>query len=128
MFQSNGRRARQIFSATIAALLMVFMIEPASASTACLPSSLKNTLATINAKFGRVTVVSAHRPGARIAGSGKRSYHADCRAVDFHPPRGKHSEVVAWLKANHNGGVGTYSGRHSHIHIDNGPRYRFHKG
>lgn len=97
-----------------------------AAGASCLPSAVKAKLAQIRAKFGPVSIVSADRPGARIAGSGKRSYHASCRAVDFNPPRGKYSQVVAWLKANHSGGVGTYSCGMHHIHIDNGPRVRFH--
>jgi len=97
-----------------------------AARTSCLPGSVKAKLAQIRAKFGPVRIVSTHRPGARIAGSGKRSYHASCRAVDFHAPRGKRGSVVAWLKRNHSGGVGTYSCRMHHIHIDNGPRVRFH--
>lgn len=97
-----------------------------AASTSCLPGSLKSKLAQIRAKFGPIRVVSAHRPGARIAGSGKRSYHASCRAVDFHPPKGKYRQVVAWLKKTHSGGVGTYSCGMHHVHIDNGPRVRFH--
>jgi hypothetical protein len=47
--------------------------------------------------------------------------------VDFHPPAGTYSAVVAWLRQNHNGGVGTYSCGMNHIHIDNGPKIRFHK-
>ena len=97
-----------------------------AASTGCLPGSVKAKLAQIRSKFGPVRIVSTHRPGARIAGSGKRSYHASCRAVDFHPPRGKHRQVASWLKRNHSGGVGTYSCGMHHIHIDNGPRVRFH--
>lgn len=97
-----------------------------AAGTGCLPASVKAKLAQIRAKFGPVRIVSTHRPGARIAGSGKRSYHASCRAVDFHPPKGQYSQVVKWLKANHSGGVGTYSCGMHHVHIDNGPRIRFH--
>lgn len=95
--------------------------------TGCLPSSLRSTLAQVSQRFGHVEVVSAHRPGATISGSGRRSLHADCRAVDFNPPPGKYKQVVAWLHANHSGGVGTYSCGMNHIHIDTGPRYRFHK-
>ncbi len=98
----------------------------AKVPTNCLPGSVKSRLAQIRRKFGSIRIVSTHRPGARIAGSGKRSYHASCRAVDFHPPKGKHSAVVRWLKKNHKGGVGTYSCGMHHIHIDNGPRVRFH--
>lgn len=93
----------------------------------CLPSSLRHTLAEVSQRFGHVQVISAHRPGARIAGSGHRSLHADCRAVDFNPPAGKYNEVVAWLASHHNGGLGTYSCGMHHIHIDNGAHVRFHK-
>jgi hypothetical protein len=115
--------------AILVALMCLVLIEAPNASaqtSSCLPSGLKAKLNQIREKFGPVKIVSTHRPGARIAGSGKRSYHASCRAVDFHPPKGKYSEVVAWLKANHAGGVGTYSCGMHHIHIDNGPRVRFH--
>jgi uncharacterized protein YcbK (DUF882 family) len=47
--------------------------------------------------------------------------------VDFNPPPGRYRAVLAWLARNHDGGLGTYSGGFSHIHIDNGPRVRFHK-
>lgn len=97
-----------------------------AARTSCLPGSVKAKLAQIRAKVGPVRIVSTHRRGARISGSGKRSYHASCRAVDFHAPRGKYRQLVAWLKRTHSGGVGTYSCGMHHIHIDNGPRVRFH--
>ncbi len=98
-----------------------------SAEAACMPGALAATLQQIRSKFGPVQVISTHRPGARIAGSGRKSYHASCRAVDFNPPRGKYTQVVNWLRTNHNGGVGTYSCGMHHIHIDTGPRVRFHK-
>ena len=97
-----------------------------AAGTGCLPGVLKQRLAQIRQKFGPVTVISAHRRGARIAGTGRRSLHASCRAVDFHASRGNYGKVVAWLKQNHSGGVGTYSCGMHHIHIDNGPHVRFH--
>lgn len=98
-----------------------------AASTACAPGILKQRLSQIRAKFGPVRVVSTFRKGARVRGTGRRSLHASCRAIDFHPPRGKYKQVASWLKANHGGGVGTYSCKMRHIHIDNGPRVRFHK-
>lgn len=102
-------------------------VSAASAQSAgCLPGALKSKLNEIRSKFGPVKIVSAHRRGARIAGSGRPSYHASCRAVDFHPPKGKHKQVAAWLKKTHSGGVGTYSCGMNHIHLDNGPRVRFH--
>lgn len=99
---------------------------PVQANEGCLPSVLKTRLAQIRKTFGKVTVVSTHRKGARIRGSGKPSYHASCRAVDFVPPSGRYSTVVRWLYANHEGGVGTYTCM-SHIHIDNGPNVRWSK-
>jgi uncharacterized protein YcbK (DUF882 family) len=58
----------------------------ATTSESCLPGSLKSRLGQMRKTFGRIEVVSTHRPGARINGSGKTSYHANCRAVDFVPP------------------------------------------
>ena len=114
------------FMASVAPNHGHFTTTAQAAKTGCLPGILKTRLNQIRKKFGKVRIVSTHRPGARIAGSGKRSYHASCRAVDFHPPRGKYRAVVNWLKKVHKGGVGTYSCGMHHIHIDNGPRVRFH--
>ena len=99
----------------------------ASSSASCLPGVLRKRLSQIRSRFGAVKVISTFRRGARIAGTGRRSFHASCRAVDFVPPRGKYRAVANWLKQNHFGGVGTYSCGMYHIHIDNGPRVRFHK-
>jgi uncharacterized protein YcbK (DUF882 family) len=98
----------------------------ASTSESCLPGVLKQRLSQIRSRFGSIKVVSTFRKGATIRGSGKRSYHASCRAVDFVPPSGKYSAVVRWLYANHEGSVGTYTCM-NHIHIDNGPNYRWSK-
>ncbi|MGF1649951.1 MAG: YcbK family protein [Hyphomicrobiaceae bacterium] len=98
-----------------------------AAASSCLPPVLRARLAEIRRRFGPVKILSTYRPGARIAGTGRPSFHASCRAVDFHPPSGKYGKVVAFLQANHSGGVGTYSCRMRHIHLDNGPRVRFHK-
>ncbi len=97
-----------------------------AASTACLPGALQSRLSQIRERFGPIKVISTYRKGARIRGSGKRSYHANCRAVDFIPPAGKYRAVTNWLYANHEGGVGTYTCM-NHIHIDNGPTYRWSK-
>ena len=93
--------------------------------TGCLPVVLKQRLAQIRKKFGPVTIISTIRRGARIAGSGRMSKHASCRAVDF-KVRNK-MKVYRWLAKVHNGGVGLYHGRCSHIHIDNGPRSRWNR-
>lgn len=117
-----------------AASVFVFTANHADAArrdtktgTGCLPGALKTRLSQIRARFGPVRVISTFRRGARVAGTGRRSLHASCRAVDFYPPRGKYRAVVAWLRRNHFGGIGTYSCAMHHIHIDNGPRRSFHK-
>jgi len=97
-----------------------------TSSTNCLPSSLKRQVNKLESQFGRIRIISTFRRGARIAGSGRRSRHADCRAIDFKAAKGQHSKVVRWLRANHRGGLGTYSCAMHHIHIDNGPRLRWH--
>lgn len=105
---------------------IVLLIGGSAASAACMPSELKALLNRIEGRFGSVQVVSTDRPGARIAGSGRMSYHASCRAVDFNPPAGKYDAVVAWLHDNHGGGVGTYGCGMHHIHIDTGPKVHWH--
>lgn len=128
-FPANGR-----FSMLVTCLLLYLLAlpwTPASAASSgtsggCLPASLKAKLNEIRSKFGPVTIVSTFRRGARIAGTGHVSLHASCRAVDFHPPKGKYSAVLAFLQRTHSGGLGTYSCGMHHLHIDNGPKIRFH--
>ncbi len=94
-----------------------------STSRGCLPGSVKTALGQLDSHFGGIKVISTHRPGARIAGSGRISLHASCRAADFRPPPGRYREVVAWLRNNFGGEVITYRGPNAHIHIgDNGGR------
>ncbi len=132
-FPASGR-AYALAAALVLAVLSIVSVSTiqtasaASASTSggCLPASIKATLANIRAKFGPVSIVSTFRRGARIAGSGRPSLHASCRAVDFHPPKGKYSAVLAYLQKTHSGGLGTYSCGMHHLHIDNGPKVRFH--
>ncbi|MEZ5924439.1 MAG: D-Ala-D-Ala carboxypeptidase family metallohydrolase [Hyphomicrobiaceae bacterium] len=130
-FPNNGRLVASVAMALICVLALTGT-SPARAaggattSPSCLPSSIKAVLNQIRSKFGPVTIVSTFRRGARIAGSGRPSYHASCRAVDFHPPKGKYSAVLAYLQRTHSGGLGTYSCGMHHLHIDNGPRIRFH--
>lgn len=96
-------------------------------SIRCLPNNIRNQLRLISQRFGSVNVVSAHRPGAIIAGTRHQSYHASCRAVDFHVRgRGAQQRTLRYLEANWKGGIGTYGGCMHHIHIDDGPSIRFH--
>jgi uncharacterized protein YcbK (DUF882 family) len=101
-------------------------VVAASTSESCLPSALRSKLSQIRSQFGSITVVSTHRPGARIPGMNRPSYHASCQAVDFVPPSGKYGAVLRWLQSNHGGGVGQYTCM-SHIHIDTGPGYHWSK-
>jgi hypothetical protein len=117
---------RLLLAASVIAAPFTFAVPAAASSEGCLPGVLKQRLSQIRAKFGAISVVSTHRSGAKIRGSGKTSYHANCRAADFVPPKGKYGEVTRWLYANHEGGVGTYTCL-NHIHIDNGPSVRWSK-
>jgi hypothetical protein len=126
-FPVNGRfnlLAIGLFLSLLASSAAV--AAPSTISSGCLPASIKSTLNAIRSKFGPITIVSTFRRGARIAGSGHMSLHASCRAVDFHPPKGKYSAVLAYLQRTHSGGLGTYSCGMHHLHIDNGPKVRFH--
>jgi len=114
--------------AVMAAFLLGAPIHPAQTKvpTKCLPKVLKHRLAQVEKRFGHVRLISTYRRGARIAGTGRVSKHASCRAIDFKVPRGKHRLAVKWLRKHHSGGVGTYSCAMHHIHIDNGPKLRWH--
>jgi hypothetical protein len=93
----------------------------------CLPLSIKQQLTYIGRTYGPVTIISGYRPGARIAGTRRPSYHASCQAVDFKVRgKGAQSRAVQYLKKNWSGGVGTYSGCMSHVHIDTGYPVRYH--
>jgi hypothetical protein len=88
-------------------------------SRSCLTSEARALLNSIENHFGRVEIVSTCRPGARIAGTGRRSKHASGEAIDFRAP-GKKRQVVQWLINNHSdGGTMTYSDM-DHIHVDVG--------
>jgi uncharacterized protein YcbK (DUF882 family) len=117
---------RLIAGALATTIIMIAGSTP-SAAQGCLPGSLQRTLSQIRAQFGPVRIVSTFRRGAIIAGTGRRSLHASCRAVDFEAPAGKRAAVIAWLRANHTGGLGVYGCSMSHIHIDNGGRYSWNK-
>jgi uncharacterized protein YcbK (DUF882 family) len=121
--------SRLLLAALAAGLFLLIQgstAAPALASgESCLPSGLKSTLSRLRQEVGGVRIISTYRKGARISGSGKPSFHASCRAVDFTVAGGKTRQATRWLMANHSGGIGTYS-RMGHIHIDNGPSIRWH--
>ncbi len=91
-------------------------------SGSCLTSEARALLGRIQAKFGRVEIISTCRKGARIASTGRPSKHASGQAIDFRVP-GRKREVVKWLINNHyNGGTMTYSDM-DHIHVDVGSHF-----
>jgi uncharacterized protein YcbK (DUF882 family) len=97
----------------------------ATVNTSCLPGSIKAALARVQAQCGGVTIISAHRASATIAGSGKPSYHASCRAADFtmRDYRCGMRALAGW-----GGGLSTDPHRVAHLHMDLGPRIRFAHG
>jgi uncharacterized protein YcbK (DUF882 family) len=93
--------------------------EGSPTSRSCLTSDARALLNQIEAKFGRVEIVSTCRRGARIATSGRPSKHASGEAIDFRAS-GRKRQVVQWLINNHgDGGTMTYSDM-DHIHVDVG--------
>jgi uncharacterized protein YcbK (DUF882 family) len=116
----------KISTACFALTLTACQTSAVSTSLDCTPSTLRTALADIEQRYGKPQIVSTYRKGAMIAGTKHPSYHASCRAVDFHPPRGRYAETLSYLKANFDGGIGTYSGRMHHLHIDDGSKKIFH--
>lgn len=92
--------------------------------TSCLPYQIKAALEKANAVCG-ITVISAYRPGARIAGTGHVSKHASCRAADFTT---KNPPCVLQALADWRGKLSTDYGRVRHFHIDDGSYARFAHG
>lgn len=90
-----------------------------------MPSSVALKLQEVQRKYGSIRIISSCRPGATVKNTGRPSMHSYCRAIDFKPPRGKYRTVANYLKRTWSGGVGTYSGRFNHIHIDDN-RGRWH--
>lgn len=126
MCNAYVRRAAAMVALGLGLALFAPSTPAAAAGESCLPGVLKTRLAQLRKRYGSIKVISTFRKGARIRGNGKPSYHASCRAVDFIPPKKRYRDVVYWLYANHEGGVGTYTCM-SHIHIDNGPNVRWSK-
>ena len=90
----------------------------ASTSRACLTSDTQAVLSKLEARIGKVSIVSTCRPGARIAGTNRQSKHAIGRAVDFNT-RNK-AAAISFLKSQ-GVFVMTYCGM-SHVHFNTGQR------
>jgi len=91
-------------------------------SITCLTPSARALIDTIEAKFGKMDIISTCRPGARVAGTGEISRHSSGNAIDFIAGDRK-AAVLQWLIANHtSGGTMTYASS-PHIHVDIGPHW-----
>lgn len=92
--------------------------QAASASRLCLTAQTASILSALEARVGRISIVSTCRAGAVIAGSGKPSYHRYGMAVDFNTSN--KSAAIAFLKTQPVL-VMTYS-THNHIHFNTGQK------
>jgi len=88
----------------------------ASASRSCLTADTRAVLSRLEARVGKVQIVSTCRPGATIAGTGRQSAHAIGRAVDFNT-RNK-GAAISFLRSQ-GVFVMTYCGM-SHVHFNTG--------
>lgn len=88
----------------------------ASTSRSCLTGDTRAVLSRLEARVGKVSVVSTCRTGARIAGTNRQSKHAVGRAVDFNT-RNK-GAAIAFLRSQ-GVFVMTYCGM-SHVHFNTG--------
>ena len=97
-----------------------------SASTACLPASIKAALGQADRACG-IKIISTERRGAVIRGTGgSPSMHRWCRAADFttSDPRCVLRALAEWP-----GKLSTDYARVRHFHIDDGSYARFaHRG
>ena len=111
----TGRTIRTsivILAATVAAAT-----QAQAHSTSCTPAHLVSALKQVEAQCGSAKIVSAHRPGARIAGTGRVSQHSFCNgtngAIDA-VFSNRACALGALRKTNYT--IITY-GKSAHIHI-----------
>jgi hypothetical protein len=88
----------------------------ASTSRSCLTGDTRAVLNRLEARIGKVQVVSTCRPRARIRGTSRQSKHAIGRAVDFNT-RNK-AAAISFLRSQ-GVFVMTYCGM-SHVHFNTG--------
>ncbi len=87
-----------------------------STARSCLTGQTRAVLDRLEARVGKVSIISTCRPGSVIAGTRRPSYHRYGMAVDFKTPR--KAEAVAFLRTQRVF-VMTYS-THKHIHFNTG--------
>ena len=88
----------------------------------CVPGELKSVLAEVAKRYGPITVNSTARSKSSNtrAGGKSKSFHLNCRAIDFRV-HGSTKGLLTWLaKHPRVGGYKRYSS--GFYHIDNGPR------
>ena len=105
-----------ILAAAILAPVVAASTQAQAHSSSCTPGHLTSALKQVEAQCGSARIVSAHRPGARIRGSGHVSQHAMCDgthgAIDA-VFSNRACALNALRKTNYT--IITY-GRSSHIH------------
>ena len=92
--------------------------------TGCLPVMVRAALAKADAACG-IKVISTYRRGARIAGTGHVSKHANCRAADF---TSRNYACVRSALADYPGAMSVDARAVGHVHIDDGSYLRFAHG
>ena len=111
----TGRTIRT--SIVILAAAVAASTQAQAHSTSCTPAHLVSALKQVEAECGAAKIVSAHRPGARIAGTGHVSQHSFCNgtngAIDA-VFSNRACALSALRKTNYT--ILTY-GKSAHIHI-----------
>ena len=117
MLTGSTRRISLAILAAIVAAPAVASTHAQAHSSSCTPAHLSSALKQVEAECGSGKVISAHRPGARIRGTGHISQHALCDgthgALDV-VFSNRACALSALRKTNYT--IITY-GRSSHIHI-----------
>ena len=90
-----------------------------STSEGCLPNQLKNALSYLRKNYGKVTIISSYRKGARIAGTNHESKHARCQAVDFYVQNQEKARQWLWKQPLEVIAYNTRQFHHLHIAIGN---------
>jgi hypothetical protein len=75
---STRRISLAILAAIVAAPTVAASTQAQAHSSSCTPAHLTSALKQVEAECGSGKVISAHRPGARIRGTGHVSQHALC--------------------------------------------------
>jgi len=92
--------------------------QAVNGSRSCLTGATASILNQLEARVGKVSIVSTCRSGATIAGTRRPSYHRYGMAVDFHTPN--KSAAIAFLKTQPVL-IMTYSNM-GHIHFNTGQK------